>query len=271
MFPTLSLNFTFHKSGVLNLRKSQPQNSTIMEENILKEIKQIRQLLAKLVGTSELPAGQKFSKEAIAKAAKEFKQLSVARGEWLVDYHINKVVKNAPHFRPERLLIEKFGFTNYFKQGHKYYFNRKDLVALNKELKERNINLEKYAALLEDKAKFEKSLKSINLPKGTKTKKHYTIPEGLMDINHKPYPAPSEELVMKELDQLMEEYKKFDLSEYIELYESRSHAFFKFEYLFDRYLKPELKKQCKAWCFKFNYANDALKKIKEEKTKSVYV
>ena len=42
----------------------QFQNSTIMEERILKEIQQIRQLLAKVVGTSELPAGQKFLKEA---------------------------------------------------------------------------------------------------------------------------------------------------------------------------------------------------------------
>ncbi len=36
-------------------------------------------------------------------------------------------------------------------------------------------------------------------------------------------------------------------------------------YHFDRYLEPKLKKYCKDWCFKFNYANDALKKIMELK------
>ncbi|MCX6225965.1 MAG: hypothetical protein NTV01_14635 [Bacteroidia bacterium] len=58
---------------------------------------------------------------------------------------------------------------------------------------------------------------------------------------------------------------KFALSEYIDLYERKTHALFKFDYSFDRYLKPELKKYCKDWTFKFNYANHALKRILELK------
>ena len=43
-----------------------------MEDKVLQEIKQIRLLLSEMLGTSELPANQKFSKEAIAKAARSF-------------------------------------------------------------------------------------------------------------------------------------------------------------------------------------------------------
>lgn len=231
-----------------------------MEEKVLKEIKQIRNLLSELVGTSELPANQKFSNETIAKAAKEFRKLSIERGEWLSTHDIDKVMKNAP-WRAGKIIIEKFGFTNYFKRGSTIYFNKKDLVALNQELKKKNINLSEYAELLEDKAKFEKHVQSINLPGGKKSRKRFKIPESLKDINSKPYSHPSEELVRNEIEKLMEEYEKFDLSEYISLYEKKTYAMFKYDYTFDRYLEPKLKKYCKDWSFKFNYANDALEKI----------
>ncbi len=231
-----------------------------MEDRILKEIKLIRQLLSELIGTSELPATQKFSKENIAKAAKEYQKLSIARGEWIPSGDIYKVIRNAP-WHSGNFIIEHFGFTNYFKRGKTNYFNKKDLIALNKELKERNINLEKYIELVEDQAKFNKYINEINLPKGTKTKKHYNIPDGLKDINSKPYSAPTEELVRNEIQSLMEEYVKFDLSEYVDLYVDKTQALFKYDYSFDRYIKPEIKKYCKEWTFKFNYANNALKKI----------
>ena len=236
-----------------------------MDDKILAELKQIRGLLSELMGTSDLPAGKKFSKEAIAKAAKEFQKLSIERGEWLPNDEISKVIRNAP-YRAGKYIIEQFGFTNYFRRGAGLYFNKKDLVALNKELKEKNINLHDYVELLEDQAKFQKYLASINLSKGNR--KHYKIPEGLQDINTKPYSPPLEELVRDEIAKLMEEYAKFDLSEYISLYESKTYAYFKYNYSFDRYLKPELKKYCKDWCFKFNYANNALKMILELKAEN---
>jgi len=101
-----------------------------------------------------------------------------------------------------------------------------------------------------------------------KTRKHYNIPEELKDIAIKPYSPPSEELVKKEIETYMEEFIKFDLSEYVTLYQRKTYGSFKYDYTFDRYLKPELKKYCRDWCFKFNYANDALKKILKLKTGS---
>lgn len=235
-----------------------------MEDRVLTELKQIRKVLSDLVGTTDLPAKQKFSREAISKAASEFRKLSIERGEWIESYDINKIIKHA-HWTSAHVIIEKFEFTNYFKRRNTLYFNKKDLIELNKELKKRNINLEKYGELLNDKDKFRKYIQAIVLPKGKKTRNHFKIPEGLRDIFSKPYSAPTEELVRKEIETLMEEYKKFDLSEYIDLFEKKTHALFKYNYSFDRYLKPELKKFCKDWSFKFNYANTALKRILELK------
>jgi len=235
-----------------------------MEDKILSEIKQIRKLLSELVGTTDLPVNQKFSKEAILKAAKEFKKLSIERGQWIPSHDIDKIIKHA-HWNSAKIIIENFEFNNYFKRGSTLYFNKKDLIELGKELKKRNINFGKYYELLNDKEKFRKYIHAIILPKGRKTRNHFKIPEGLRDIFSKPYSAPTEDLVRNEIEILMEEYKKFDLSEYIDLFERKTYAMFKFDYSFDRYLKPELKKFCKDWSFKFNYANTALKRILELK------
>ena len=123
-----------------------------MEDRILKEIKELKSVIAQVIGSSELPAKQKFSKEAIAKAAKEFQKLSIERGEWLVESDIHKVIRKAP-WRAGKFIIEKFGFNNYFTRGRTLYFNRKDLVALSAELKKRNIDLSRYIELEEDKEK----------------------------------------------------------------------------------------------------------------------
>jgi hypothetical protein len=165
-----------------------------MEDKIFTEIKQIRKLLSELVGTTDLPVTQKFSQEAISRAAKEFKKLSIERGQWIPSDEIRRIVKNAD-WNSGKIIIEKFEFTNYFKRGSTNYFNRKDLVELNKELKKRNINLKKYGELINDKDKFQKYVNSILIAKGSKTRKHFKIPESLRDIFSKPYSAPTEELV----------------------------------------------------------------------------
>lgn len=105
-----------------------------MQDKIFTEIKQIRRLLSELVGTTDLPVPQKFSKEAITKAAKEFRKLSIERGQWIPSDEIRRIIKHAD-WNSGKIIIEKFEFTNYFKRGSTNYFNRKDLIELNKELK----------------------------------------------------------------------------------------------------------------------------------------
>jgi hypothetical protein len=51
----------------------------------------------------------------------------------------------------------------------------------------------------------------------------------------------------------------------VDLYEKKTYAMFKYIYQWDKYIEPETKKYCKGWVEKFNYANEALKKILELK------
>ena len=246
--------------------QEQTANQQELDTKVLKEIRQVKNLLAELIGTSDEPAKQKFSKAAISKAAKEFRELEVQRGEWIQANDISKVIKSAP-WNCTKIIIEHFEFTNYFMRGRSVYFNRKDLVELGIELKKRNINLKKYVELVEDKEKFQKYIDGIIKPDKKKARKQFRVPENLRDIFSTPYSAPTEQLVRDEIEELMGKYKKFDLSEYIDLYYDKTHALFKYDYSFDRYLKPELKKFCKDWTFKFNYANNALSRILELKHK----
>jgi hypothetical protein len=72
-------------------------------------------------------------------------------------------------------------------------------------------------------------------------------------------------LIRHEINGLLEEYEKYDLSEYVDLYYKNTYAMFKYIYHWNRYLDPQVKKHCKGWCEKFNYANEALKRILEIK------
>lgn len=81
-----------------------------------------------------------FQKKPLAKAAQEYRLLEIERGEWIIDSDISKIIRNAP-WHCGKFIIEKFEFTNYFTYKRSLYFNKKDLLALKKELKKRNINL----------------------------------------------------------------------------------------------------------------------------------
>ncbi len=115
-----------------------------------------------------------------------------------------------------------------FKRGSTYYFKKKDLIDLNKELKKRNINLETYSDLLQDQEKFQKYIDSISHPEGSKKRRRFTIPEGLENIFSEPYSPPNEELVRNEIKTLWGEYEEFNLSEYVDLYYKKTYASFKY-------------------------------------------
>ncbi len=231
-----------------------------MDNQILKEIKELRRLLSKLIGTSDLPEKQRFSTLALDKAAEEFKSLSIQHGEWISD--ISKIIKGAP-YDSGKFIIEKFGFNNYFTRGKTKYFNRKDLMALNNELKKRNINLARYIELINDQEKFKKYIESAQ--KGEKKGKHFQLPEGLKDVQTSSCPPPPLEIIQNHIDTLKVEFEKFKLVEYIDLYEDSTYAMVKYEYYFDRYLDASKKKQCRKWCEDFNYADHSLKKVIELK------
>lgn len=239
-----------------------------MEEKILKEIKELKSLLAQLIGSSELPVKQQFSKEAITKAATEFQKLSIERGEWVTENEISSIIKKAPSYSG-KFIIEKFEFTNYFKRGRSLYFNKKELMALNTELKKRNINLKRYMELIEDQEKFKKFLDEVKNPKAIKKRPRFKIPEELKDIETYPYHHPPKEIVKQHIETLMEEFNKYKMVEYVDIYNG-NHAMFKFIYYFDKYVNPEVKKRCQNWCTHFNYAQNALKEISKIRSEVVY-
>jgi hypothetical protein len=236
-----------------------------MEDKIYAELKQLRLLLAKVVGTQELPKREQFSKDAMKKAAAEFRELQTERGEWVAEHDISKVIKKAPYWCG-KFIIEKFGFKNYFVRGKKYFFNRKDLMALNKELKARKINLSTYMDLEEDKEKFHKYLNELR--QGKKRRPRFKIPENLMDINSQPYNHPPIEKIQAHLDSLLKEFEKYKLVEFIDIFDD--HARVKSIYWFDRYLDKEKRKQCDKWCFEHNYAQNALREIKRIRSQVIY-
>jgi hypothetical protein len=235
-----------------------------MQKQILQELKELKAIISKLIGTSDLPAREQFSQEAILKAGKEFLKLSIERNDWVKDHDIHRYIKNA-HYRAGTFIRQEFGFSNYFKRGHDFYFNRKDLIALDKELRKRNVNLGKYMDFIEDKAKFKKSLEMAKEnKKAGKNKKAFQLPYDLNDITSSPPKAPSVDVIKEDIERLKQEFFQYNLSDYIDIYKD-NHAMMKFIYHFEKYLEPGLKRRCKRWCENFNYANHALELITNKK------
>lgn len=239
-----------------------------MEEQILKEVAQIKQYLARIVGTSNLPKREQFSKKALDKTAVEFRKLETERKEWIPQDEIHRVIRNAP-WHAGKFIIEKFGFNNYFKYGRTLYFNRKDLVDLKNELKVRNVNLNRYMELLEDQEKFKKKIDALKASGGRRGR-GFKVPEGLKDIVITPYSPPDEKIVEDHIESLLEQFEKENLNKYIDIYES-NYAMVKFECHFERYFDKDLRKKCRRWCDDFNYAQNALKEIKRAKISSKYL
>lgn len=226
-----------------------------MEDQVLKELKDIKKVLAHIAGTEELPSKQKFSTEALDKVAKEFRQLSAQRDEWVKDWDLYKIFKGS-HYGISKLIIETFGFTNYFKHGHSLYFNKKDLLTLKAELKKRNVDIGRYQDLLDDQKKFNQKYKDLKTQIGKKGK-HYKIPEELKDIVTSQTKPDSDQIIRDHIASLKKEFKENNLSQYIDVYLD-THAMIKGDYMFERYRNKELARQLRKWCNDFNYANRAL-------------
>lgn len=233
-----------------------------MEKQLMSEIKLLRSVISELIGTSDLPIKQQFSKEALDKAAKDFRNLSIERGDWVSDSDINKYIKNAS-YRAGKFIIEEFKFTNYFRRGHTLYLNKKSLLALGKELKSRNIDLGRYIEFRDDQDKFQNYLVKAKENKKLK-KRPYEIEDDVRDITTSAIPNPSAHRIRDHIKQLKEQFFKESLSDYIDIYKS-NYAVLKSMYYFEKYLEPGLKSRCRKWCEDFNYANKALQLVTKKK------
>ena len=241
-----------------------------MQKEILSEIKELRTALTQVLGISDLPPDQQFLKEALNKAAKEFQKLNIERGQWVADHSVGKYIKNAG-YRAGAFIRQEFGFSNYFKRGQTYYYSKKDLISLGKELKERNIDLGRYMEFIEDRTKFKKYVsEAAQNNKGKLKNKSYKLPAEVNNITTSPPPMPEVSVIREDIKRLKEEFFEYKLSEYIDIYKD-NYAMTKFIYHFEKYLEPGLRRRCKKWCDDFNYANHALEEVTKKKEKFIPV
>lgn len=241
-----------------------------MQKEILSEIKELRTALTQVLGIADLPPDQQFLKEALNKAAKEFQKLNIERGQWVADHSIGKYIKNAG-YRAGAFIRQEFGFSNYFKRGQTYYYSKKDLISLGKELKERNVDLGRYMEFIEDRTKFKKYLsEAAQNNKGKLKNKSYKLPTEVNNITTSPPPMPEASVIREDIKRLKEEFFQYKLSDYIDIYRD-NYAMTKFIYHFEKYLEPGLKRRCKKWCDDFNYANHALEEVTKKKEKFIPV
>ena len=236
-----------------------------MEDIILDELRQIKHVLAKLIGSADRSVENPFSEEILDKVAKDFLKLSTERGEWVNDGEIRRFVKTAP-YNAGSFLRNEFAFANWYRHGHHYYYSKRDLIAFNQELEKRNIDLSRYQDMLADKRAFEKSLEKKALKKLKGNAKGFVMPAGIKNITTSPIPKPDPEIIKADLARLKDAFKEQNLAAYIDVYKG-VHAMMKHTYMFRRYLDKGLPQTARKWCDDFNYANDALKAITGRKQK----
>jgi hypothetical protein len=239
-----------------------------MQNKVLKEIQELKILFAKLIGTAHQTREDRFSEEALNKAANDFLKMSIERNDWIKDSEIDRYIKSAP-WNAGAFIRKEFGFVNCFKRGREYLYLKRDLMALSQELAKRNIDLKRHIEFLEDKAAFDKKMSDTNSPKKvSKNGKPFKVPAGLKNIVTTEIPKPSPDLVRQDLTRLKQEFKAAKLEGYIDIYRG-THAMLKTIYFFEKYLEPGLKRRCRKWCDDFNYANHALVLITGKKEKFI--
>ena len=233
------------------------------QEQILNEIKELKSIIAKLLGLSNPSIENPFSAEGLEKAAKEYRKLSIERGEWVSSHDIRKFVKSAS-YNSANFLIKHLQFSNYFKRGSTYYFNKQDLIALAKELKDRNVDLGRYEELKVDQEKFKKYLE--NAKQNKKGKKAFKITIDAKNITSDPVKLPPVEELKAELKKLREEFLQYKLAEYVDVYRD-SYAMIKYLYHVQKYIEPDVQKRIRKWIIDFNNVNHLLteSKVKKEK------
>jgi|GEM_PF-1119454 hypothetical protein len=219
-------------------------------KEILKELKELRSMIAKLTGIPDQSGKKSFSPEAVEKAAKEFQKLIIERDEWVDSYNISKYIKGAP-YNVGTFIRDEFNFTNYFKRGRNYYYFRDDIIALGKVLKKRNVNLGRYMELKADQQKLEGYIASVFQNKGEKSKKRkFKVPKALMDINSTPPKLPAPEVLKAELEKLKEEFIQLKLSEYIDIH--KGYAMSKHLWDIHKFIEPKVRRRIHIWVSDFN-------------------
>jgi len=233
-----------------------------MDDQIKKELSELRDAIVYLAKTSDYPRPEQLSYEAINKATGEYIRLTKLRDKWIAESELYDIFDTC-HGNIGSFIRHEFEFSNYYKQGREYFYNRNDLLALAKELKVRNVNLPRYMKLKSEEEQFVKKVVATEKVKvGSKKKKTFKVSDAIFNINSTDFPFPSVDLIKEDIEVLMRKYKEQNLSEYIDIYQG-NFAMVKYDYDLEKYVSDKVTRVCKKWCDNFNYANTALKIINE--------
>lgn len=237
-----------------------------MRKSALNEILKVKEILSHIVGTTDLPAPQKFNKAALDKAAKWFAKMVQVEKQWVKGYEVSKYFKDCYSNETGKFIREEFGFSNYYNKGGATFYNKKDLIKLSEELKARNVNLLKYMELKKGQAHIEKKLMDVAIKNRDerikrKRKKNYTIPDELKNITLSDYKLPDRNVVERDIENLMIEFKNGNYEQYI--YNCADSACIKYDDTIRNYLKGVNGTLYRKWCSNFNKAKHALKLIDE--------
>lgn len=232
-----------------------------MGDQILEEIRKMWLIIAEFIGSSELQEKDQFSKETLEKAAKEFRKFSIQRKSWVKESDIDKYIKNAPS-ETGPFIRKYFDFKSYFKQGNDYYYNKRQLLLLRDELKERKVDLSQYIRYSFQKKNFNKLIEAAKGNSKLK-KKHFTLPDDIWNIPaaSKAQPPPVEK-VKEHIELLKQDFLQKSYSDYIDIIRDE-FAIVKVMYRVEKYIDPRLLKNCEKWVNDFNYANEALDELKK--------
>jgi hypothetical protein len=235
-----------------------------MQKEIIQEIRELKQLLEKIIGLKNETPDKKYSEESIANAQKLYLKMSIERGDWVKEGEIGRYIKSLP-WNPGAFIRKEFEFTNWIKRGHEYLYSKKELIALGEELEARKIDCKLYDEFLRDKSAFDKRMSVIEEARNKKIPP-WKIQKGLKNVQTTESPKPDPEKVRQHLAELKKDFKTNKYELYIDIYKG-THAKMKSIYYYEKYLEPGLKRNTRKWIDDFNYANHALELITGKKEK----
>src|SRR5690606_29638843 len=217
---------------------------------------------------TDLPEDQQFDEATLDKVADEFRKLKAKRAEWIGEYEVGQLFKDAP-YGTGKFIRETFGFADFFIQGKSHYYRKASIVRLAKQLKARNVDLARFIELKQSQQRFEAKVGSLMSAKGSgKKRPPFSLPDYLKDIVTE-RPAPPVAVVEQDIVRLKAEFFKEKLSTYIDIY--GSHAMVKFDYPFSNYFDNGLKTKCRRWCDRFNLASYALELLTSKRAEFIPV
>lgn len=225
-------------------------------DKIESTLNEIKDLLAKLIGTSDLPKEKQFSEKAIEKAAKEFKKLRRENNVWLKTHEIRDYIEYAP---PEagKFIREEFDFKNFYTKGPACFYLKSDIILLAEELKKRKIDLRAYMQMKEkEKKNDDYSVVQKKNPKGS-----FKIPDNLSNIQARPERQKSLKKLMVKLNNLMAEYHRDGLSDYIEVADNL--ALPKSNYS-SRKVESDINEKVEKWWPKYNRVQSEIAALEKD-------